>query len=300
MIKDPGIPPAVPSGLRFFYASDGEIGIEWRANPEPDVKGYNIYRRTYSAESEKIANVNDNYFFDDSLFYDTTYYYKVTAVNLWDRESDFSNEISAKPENRENPRRPAGLRINARNWEGEISVFLNWLHNEESDVEGYNIYRSTAPDFTPDSNNLIGFSNTANFSDTGSIQFYQNYSYKIRARDRGGLLSNSSEEVKDLVFEIPEVIFPPDNSTINFFENFAIKTIDAPATYRVNLQSNKYFGEIWSSSVSSTSINDTIQIRFNPPSLQVNKIYYWRIATYSGNSSDPNSISKLFSVTLKD
>jgi len=300
MIEDPGIPPAVPTGLRFFFASDGEIAIEWNFSAEPDVKGYNIYRRTDSTESFKIAYVNDSFFFDDSLSYNITYFYRITAVNLWNKESDFSVEISAKPENRYSPKRPIGLRINARNWEGEISVFVNWLKNEESDVEGYNIYRGLSPGFTPDSTNLIGFSGSANFSDTNSLSFYQNYFYKIRAKDNGGLLSNASEEVNDLIFEIPEVIFPSDNSIVEFFEEFIIKTVDVPATYRIGLQTNKFFGEIWSRTVSTSVTNDTLNINFNPPSLQVNKAYYWRIATYSGNSSDPNSISQIFSVTFKD
>jgi hypothetical protein len=300
IIEDPGIPPAVPTGLRIFYASDGEIVIDWNSNSEPDVKGYNIYRRTESNAEVKIAFVNDNYFFDDSLEYDATYYYKITAVNLWDRESDSSSEVFAKPENRYSPEKPLGVRINARNWEGEISVYIYWLLNEESDVEGYDIYRSTSPGFTPDSSNLVGFSNGANFSDTASLNFYTNYYYKIRAKDKGGLLSNASDVVNDLIFEIPEVIFPPDSSTVEFFEEFVIKTIDVPAKYRIGLQTNKFFGEIWATIVSSTIVNDTLKINFNPPSLQVNKTYYWRISTYSANSSDPNSISKLFSITFRD
>jgi hypothetical protein len=300
IIEDPGIPPAVPAGLRIFYATDGEIIIDWNSNSEPDVKGYNIYRRTESNAEVKIAFVNDNYFFDDSLEYNTTYYYKITAVNLWDRESDFSNEVSAKPENRNNPDKPIGLRINARNWEGELSVYIYWLKNEESDVEGYNIYRSISPDFAPDSTNFIGFTSTANFSDTTSLNFYTNYYYKIRAKDKGGLLSNASDVVNDLIFEIPEIIFPVDSSTVEFFEEFIIKTINTPAKYRIGLQTNKFFGEIWNTIVSSTIVNDTLKISFDPPLLQVNKTYYWRISTYSPNSSDPNSISKLFSITFRN
>lgn len=298
MIEDPGIPPAVPTGLRVYYASDGEIGIEWRANSEPDVKGYNIYKRTDATESIQIAYVNDNFFFDDSLYYDTTYFYKITAVSLWNRESDFSAEVSAKPENRYNPLRPVGVRINARNWEGEVSVFLNWLRGEESDIEGYNIYRDIISGFTPDNSNLIGFSSAANFSDTALLSLYQNYFYKIRTKDKGGLLSSPSDEVNDLILEIPEVIFPADNSTVEFFEEFIIKAIEVPAVYRIGFQTNKFFGEIWSRTVSTTVTSDTLKINFDPPALQLNKVYYWRIATYSGNSSDPNSISKIFAVTF--
>ena len=142
IVGDSGIPPAVPTGLRVYYSSDGEIGIDWNSSPEPDVKGYNIYRRTEFTSAVKVAFVNDNFFFDDSLEYDTVYYYKVTAINLWNRESDSSAEVSAKPQNIYNPQKPVGLQINARNWEGDLSVYIYWLRNDESDIAGYNVYRS--------------------------------------------------------------------------------------------------------------------------------------------------------------
>jgi hypothetical protein len=300
IVEDPGIPPAVPTGLRIFYASDGEIVIEWRFNSEPDVKGYNIYRRTEFTESEIVGFVSEDFFFDDSLQYDTTYFYKITAVSLWNRESEFSNEVSAKPQNVNNPRRPVGLRINARNWEGETSIYLHWLNNEESDIAGYNIYRGSLPGFISDSTNLIGFTSTANFYDTLSLNFYSRYYYKIKAVDNGGLLSSQSDEVNDLIFEIPEIIFPADNAYTEFFENFIIKTIDVPARYRIGLQTNKFFGEIWNTTINSSVVNDTLAIHFDPPSLQVNKTYYWRISTYSNGNSEPNSISELFSLTFKN
>jgi hypothetical protein len=300
MIGDPGIPPAVPTGLRVFFATDGEIAIEWNNSPEPDVKGYNVYRRTASTDLQKIAFVDNAYFFDDSLDYDTTYYYKVSALSIWNRESDLSDEVSATPINRYNPKRPIGVRINARNWEGDISIYLSWLGSEETDVAGFNIYRGANSNFIPDSTNLRGFSTLPNFTDTGSFNFYENYFYKVRAVDKGGLLSEPGETVSDHILEIPEVIFPPDSSYIEFFENFIIKTLDVPATYRIGFQTNKFFGEIWNATVSTSVVNDTLKIPFNPPSLQYNKTYYWRVAAYSGNNTEPNSISKIYSVTFKD
>lgn len=296
---DPGIPPAAPTELRIYDASDGEVIISWRSNIEAEVTGYNIYRRTEFTEPIKIAFTSDSFFFDDSLEYDTTYYYRVTAINLWERESDFSAEVSAKPENRFKPQKPFGIQINARNWEAKISIYIHWLQNEESDVKGYNIYRNTTPGFIADSSSLLAFTKKADFSDTTNLNMNLNYYYKVKAIDKGGLIGNESDEVNDLILEIPEVIFPPDNSVVEFFEEFIIKAIDIPASYRIVLQTNKFFGEIWSKTVSSDIVNDTLRIDFNPPALQANKIYYWRIATYSGNSSDPNSISTIFSVTFK-
>jgi len=297
---DSGIPPAVPVGLNVYYASDGEVTIDWQSSYENGIKGYNIYRRTDSTESIKIAYTSDSYYFDDSLEYNVTYHYKITSLNTWNNESGFSNEVSATPVNRYNPLKPLGLQINARNWEGDISIFLKWLPGYESDVKGYNIYRSTSPGFISDSSNLVGFTNEISFTDTLNINFYTDYYYKIRSLDKGDLISDESNEINDLVFEIPEVIYPEDNSTVEFFNEFLVKAIHSPASYRIGLQTNRYFGEIWSTTVETSITDDTLKINFTPYSLQFYKTYYWRIATYSGNSQDPNSISKLFVVTFKE
>jgi hypothetical protein len=299
-INDPGIPPVVPTGVRVYYASDGEITIEWQSNAETDVTGYNIYRRTDSTESLKIAYSTDNYYFDDSLDYNTTYFYKITSVSIWNRESEFSDEVSATPINRYKPQKPLGLQINARNWEGGISIFITWLNSYESDVTGYNVYRSNSSGFTSDSSNFIAFTNEINFSDTLNINLYTNYYYKVRAVDKGNLISDESSQINDLILEIPEIIFPEDNSTVEAFNEFLIKAVHLPATYRIGLQTNQFFGEIWSTKIETEITDDTLRINFTPSSLQFYKTYYWRVATYSGNSQDPNSISKLFSVTFKN
>jgi hypothetical protein len=295
---DPGIPPAVPTGLRIFYASDGEISIEWRRNPEPDVRGYNIYRRTDTTGLINIGFTSGSFFFDDSLEYDITYHYRISAVSVWNRESDLSDEVSAVPVNRFRPRRPQGIQINARNWTGEKSVFLNWLRNDESDVAGYNIYRGTGPSFISDSTSLVGFTNNINYSDTFQLSLYTNYYYRIKAIDRGGLLSDDSDLRNDIILEIPEVIFPQNNIATNFFSDFILMAIDVPAAYRIGVQTNRFFGEIWSTTVETNTVNDTLRIRFNPSSIQAGRTYYWRVSTYSGNSQDPNSVSELYTFII--
>ncbi len=299
-VDDSKIPPAVPTGLYVYYASDGEVTIDWHSTNESDVKGYNIYRRTDSAESIKIDYTSDSYFFDDSLDYKVTYYYKITSVNIWNTESAFSSEVSATPINRYKPLKPLGLQINARNWEGDILIFIEWAQGYESDIIGYNIYRNTSPGFISDSSNLVGFTNRNSFSDILNINLYINYYYKIRAIDKGNLISDESSEVNDLVLEIPDVLYPKDNSTVKPFNQFLIKAIQVPATYRIGLQTNQYFDEVWSTSVETGITDDTLKIDFTPSTLELNKTYYWRVATYSGNSQNPNSISKLYSVIFKE
>jgi len=300
-VSDNDIPPSVPSSLSVYSASDGEVIIEWKANIESDVKGYHIYRRTKHTESVKIYFTENDFYFDDSLNYDTTYFYKITAVNIENKESGFTSEVSANPINRFRPSRPGFIRINARNWPNEISIYLNWQRNYETDIAGYNIYRSSSSSFTADSNSFIDFTQNINFRDTLNLSFYTSYYYKIKAVDKGDLLSDESSEVEDLILEIPEVIFPEDNSDINFFDEVILKAVKVPATYRVGLQTNMFFGEIWSTEVESSVVDDTLRIAFdNPPRLSINTTYYWRVITYSGYSTEPNSVSDLFNFTLRE
>jgi hypothetical protein len=76
-VDSSNIPPAVPTGLYVYYASDVEIKIDWQSSSKGDIKEYNIYRRTDSTESKKNDYTSDSYYFDDSLEYNMTYYYKI-------------------------------------------------------------------------------------------------------------------------------------------------------------------------------------------------------------------------------
>lgn len=297
--KDDGIPPAVPTGVRIYYASDGEILVEWFSNVEADLKGYNVFRKTNKTEYSLLAFTRNSYWFDDSLSYDEKYFYKISAVDIWGQESERSEEVSATPINRYNPKTPRYISINARNWEGKISVYLDWELSNESDVVGYNIYRNLNSSFTADSTNQIGFTNGIQFSDTNNIQLYKDYYYKIRAVDRGGLMSNESSLVNDQVYDMAEQIFPANDSLVNYFNNFLIKSVKTPADYRLIVQTNEYFGEFWSTNFSSSVINDTIKVQFNPPYLYPYVYYYWRIITYSNNNSEPNSISPVYKFKVK-
>lgn len=293
------IPPAVPVNVSIFESFDGEIGIEWQNNSDPNLKGYNIYRRTDSTNYILIKFTTDNYIIDDSLNYNTTYFYEIKAVNNSNLESAPSIEVSATPKNVYRPYTVQNITINARNWEDTISIYLSWIPSGETDISGYNIYRSTSSSFSADSSNIIAFTNNDNYSDTLNLKLYTNYFYRIRAVDKGGLISDESNEVTDEIFEIPKIIFPTNNDIVSPFEDFLITAIKVPATYQIIVQTNEFFGEIWSSTVTSSITEDTISIKFNPEYIYSNKYYYWRVITFSQNNSEPNSISGLYKFIIK-
>ena len=294
-----GLPPAVPVGLTVVYADDGSIALFWQSNTEPDLYGYNVYRSTDSVNFMAINFTSNNYYVDDSLNYNTTYYYRITAINLGNKESLPSNIVSGKPINLYAPSQPQGLSINARNWEGNISVYLSWNPNYEGDIAGFNIYRSLSPDFNSDSANLIGFSNGIDFTDTLNFKLYMQYYYRIRAVDKGGLISTQTPEVNDEIYGIPQIIFPQDGTQTTYFSSFVIKAVGVPADYKIVVQDNKFFGTFWSTDFSSSVTNDTISISFNPYYINTGVTYYWRVATYSQNGNQPNSVSPLYKFIIK-
>jgi hypothetical protein len=297
--QDDGIPPAVPANVSIYSATDGEIIIEWKRNNEPAMKGYNIYRKSDSTGYKEVTFTTDDFYIDDSLEYDDTFYYKISAEDVWGRESMTSGEISAVPINRFPPVRPRFLEINGRNWEGEISISLNWAGNFETDLSGYNIYRGVQASFIADQSSFVGFSEFPFFNDTSALLLYTNYYYKVKAVDKGGMLSPESSEIYDRIFGAAELIFPGENQQVNYFEHFLVKAIEEPAQYKIIVQTNQFFGEFWSKDFSSSIVNDTILIEFDPPFIDVNKKYYWRVLTFSGNSTEPNSVSELHSFIIK-
>ncbi len=93
-------PPAAPTGLTGFNIGTTDNYLTWNNNTEPDLAGYNIYRSTISGfdpnQSTLVdSSIIENSYLDSGLDYSTTYFYKVTAVDVSSNESDPSNEVSA-------------------------------------------------------------------------------------------------------------------------------------------------------------------------------------------------------------
>lgn len=296
-VTDDGLPPAVPVGLRIVFSYDGEVGLEWNVNNEPDIRGYNIYRRENKTISTLIAFTTDSYFFDDSLNYDSQYYYKISAVDLVGEESAATSEILAEPENIYSPIAPRFPAVNARNWEENLSVYLSWEKSFESDVEKYFVFRSEEQGYIPDTSSFIGESAQNYFNDTTALKMDINYFYKIVAIDKGGLISTPSEEVSDEIYHSASLIFPLDSAEVPFFDYFKIKTINKPATYRISVMTNPFFSEYWATEFYSEATDDTISVSFNPDYVNANVRYYLRIAVYS-ISEQPNSISNLYNFII--
>jgi fibronectin type 3 domain-containing protein len=100
-IPEKQIPPSPPSGLLAVF-EEGGVALRWDKNPEPDVTGYNIYRRAAGEETFRKINpapIKELYFLDASADPKTSYTYRLKAVDFSPipKESDFSQDSDVSP-----------------------------------------------------------------------------------------------------------------------------------------------------------------------------------------------------------
>ncbi len=115
-------PPGAPVNLSATAKGSGGVELDWDDNPEPDVDHYSVYRSTSSGFSCNLstfaANVsgrlNSNHT-DSGLSGNTTYYYKVTAVDEAGSESPPSGEANATTGEDTTPSPPTDLMVGWQN-----------------------------------------------------------------------------------------------------------------------------------------------------------------------------------------
>ncbi len=92
-------PPGKPTGLSVATGDEaGVLDITWTANTEDDLAGYDLYRSdsvdgTYTKVN--TAKITGTTYTDTGLEDNTTYWYKLKAVDDQDLESEYSDPASA-------------------------------------------------------------------------------------------------------------------------------------------------------------------------------------------------------------
>jgi hypothetical protein len=93
------VPPSAPSGLSAV-PGDSEVALNWNANTEGDIAGYNVYRSTTPGGGYVLLNgtlLSNPEYTDETAANFTMYCYVVTAVDLDTLESGYSDEVKAIP-----------------------------------------------------------------------------------------------------------------------------------------------------------------------------------------------------------
>lgn len=95
------LPPAAPTGLIGVFQRDG-IALRWDAHPEPDIAGYDLYRRGEDEKEFRKINprlLTERYYLDINVDHRKTYYYRLKAIDSSPdrKESEFSREAEVLP-----------------------------------------------------------------------------------------------------------------------------------------------------------------------------------------------------------
>ncbi|MBI4665378.1 MAG: fibronectin type III domain-containing protein [Nitrospinae bacterium] len=130
--------PMAPENLKATGNRPKQVPLDWRKNPEPDIKEYRVYR----ADDEKGAfrkiidiPADRNYHLDSGLENSKTYLYRIQAVDVFGLEGETSGIVSGTTKSPPAP--PAGLKSSR---EGE-KVVLRWEKNREVDVVEYIVHK---------------------------------------------------------------------------------------------------------------------------------------------------------------
>jgi hypothetical protein len=93
-------PPAAPSGLQAVFSGPGQkpfIDLVWTPNTEPDLAGYNVYRREEGGgEAVKLNSdlIKSPAFRDNEVLPGHKYVYSISAVDVRGNESPRSEEAN--------------------------------------------------------------------------------------------------------------------------------------------------------------------------------------------------------------
>ncbi|MBV8857074.1 MAG: hypothetical protein JOZ02_09100 [Acidobacteria bacterium] len=193
---------------------ENAVTVRWEApaanvdNTRPaNLLGYNVYRsaRSQNAPAQTPLNsrpVNALSFADQTFAFGEEYVYVVRAVSLGTGgepvESLNSNPVQVTPEDKFPPAAPTGLTLAAAATPLRISVFF--AANQERDIAGYNVFRSTDPALPKDqwtklNRNLL---ERTTFQDE-AVKSGQRYYYYVTAVDKAGNVSNPSDVQSETV-----------------------------------------------------------------------------------------------------
>ena len=193
---------------------------------------YNIFR-----DNKKIASVNDTTFQDENLEYDKEYYYKITAVDVLNKESDFSIELKALTH--QLIEAPILSSIANKN-----NITLIW--NDIEGAEFYNIYREGALLTTEKGNSFFD-----------KVKRGQQYCYQVTCVDQYQIESSMSNKYcKKLLLEPPKgLVANADINSMNLSWD-----ADEDASYymiyeKISSDEYKYIGESTTSYFKVTSLD---------------------------------------------
>ncbi len=200
-----------PTLLTPGKVSEDAITISWQppaanidGSTPVNLLGYNVYRSDESQTDPAQTPLNSTpvagaTYIDKSFQFGNDYLYVVRSVSLGTGgaqvESLNSNSITASARDTFAPAAPSNLSV-APSSVGQLAIFFNI--NKESDIAGYNIYRSTDPNLPKSSwTKLNQMLLTRTTYQDEKVEPGKRYYYYVTAVDNAGNVSLPSDVASD-------------------------------------------------------------------------------------------------------
>ena len=94
-------PVLAPTNVQATVLAGGNIQITWNPSSQPDISGYNLYRREVgNGNSNKLngSRIHATDYVDNTTRVASEYEYRVTAVNTRGRESRYTSVVVETPD----------------------------------------------------------------------------------------------------------------------------------------------------------------------------------------------------------
>jgi fibronectin type 3 domain-containing protein len=182
--------PADPTGLTLTQNGPTSVLLDWTDNTETDLQGYNIYAATAAIGPFTKLNTTVTWpvstYQHNSATAGNTWYYRVSALDTAGNESGFAtgNLFIATPD----IIAPAVPATPVASDTGS-DIQVDWASNSETDLAGYNIYRSD-DGYAAALNGVTLLTNSI-YNDATAV-IGTPYTYKVNAKDTTGNLSAKS------------------------------------------------------------------------------------------------------------
>lgn len=204
-------PPNTPDNFNAEKVNNfGSVNLSWSTamdpaetngltnpnadRPEAPATSYRIFRKDNSAGAVyvQIADVSTLLFTDTNLYPNTTYFYKIAAVDAEGNQSADSPAVSTTIDG--DTSSPDAPIIDSVTSQSSSSVLISWTKPyDRFVVTDYDVYRDGA---------LITNTTSLNYTDTGLTELVV-YTYVIRARDSASNLSPNSAPKQGFAVSAP-------------------------------------------------------------------------------------------------
>lgn len=189
------IPPAAPTGLSGKVNESGKITLSWKANPEPDLYGYRIYRGNFKSEEffQVTMKPLQTISFLDSVNLKTLnreIHYQITAIDKRQNQSALSAILTLQLPDKVKPVPPLFLPVTS----SREGVNLQWTRSSSDDVSRYDLYRREGQVWKKITTQIQTNDSSYQFTDRTSLEGKSSV-YTVVAVDQSDLESDPASPV---------------------------------------------------------------------------------------------------------